>query len=49
MVISKIGVLFRRLDVSSQKELLREIVERVVVDTCGEVIRVELLPLTSIV
>ena len=43
-IIAKIGVLFRRLDASSQKELLREIVERVVVDPCGKVIRVELLP-----
>jgi hypothetical protein len=43
-IISRIGVLFRRLDASSQKELLREIVERVVVDPSGKVIRVELLP-----
>jgi hypothetical protein len=43
-IIAKIGVLFRRLDASSQKDLLREIVERVVVDPCGKVIRVELLP-----
>lgn len=43
-IISKIGVLFKRLDAPSQKELLREIVERVVLDPCGKVIRVELLP-----
>ncbi|MBZ0274554.1 MAG: recombinase family protein [Anaerolineae bacterium] len=43
-IITKIGVLFRKLDVSSQKALLREIVERVVVDPSGKVIRVELLP-----
>ena len=43
-IISRIGVLFRRLDASSQKELLREIVERVVVDPSGKVMRVELLP-----
>ena len=43
-IISKIGVLFRKLDASSQKELLREIVERVVVDPSGKVLRVELLP-----
>ena len=43
-IIAKIGVLFRKLDASSQKELLREIVERVVVDPSGRVLRVELLP-----
>ncbi len=43
-IISKIGVLFKRLDASSQKKLLREIVERVVLDPCGKVIRMELLP-----
>lgn len=43
-IISKIGVLFKRLDASSQKDLLREIVERVVVDPSGKVLRVELLP-----
>lgn len=43
-IISKIGVLFKRLDASSQKDLLREIVERVVVDPGGKVLRVELLP-----
>jgi hypothetical protein len=48
-IISKIGVLFRRLDAGSQKELLREIVERVVVDPSGKVIRVEFLLLASVV
>ena len=43
-IISKIGVLFKDLDTSSQKDLLREIVERVVVDLSGKVVRVELLP-----
>jgi hypothetical protein len=43
-IISKIGVLFRRLGAGSQKDLLREIVERVVIDSSGKVIRVELLP-----
>lgn len=43
-IISKIGVLFRKLDAGSQKDLLREIVERIVVDRGGKVVRVELLP-----
>lgn len=43
-IISKIGVLFKKLNASSQKELLREIVERVVVNPGGTVIRMELFP-----
>lgn len=37
-------MLFKRLDANSQKELLCEIVERVIVDVSGKVIRVGLLP-----
>lgn len=43
-IISKIGVLFKKLALDDQKDLLREIVERVVVDPSGKVIRLELLP-----
>ena len=43
-VRKKIAVLFKRLDASSQKDLLREIVERVVVDPGGKVLRIELVP-----
>lgn len=43
-LITKIGVLFGKLDASSQSELLRELVERVVVDPSGKVIRMELRP-----
>jgi len=43
-VISKVGVLFETMERSAQKALLREMVERVVVDPEGHVIRLELLP-----
>ncbi|MCA9340663.1 MAG: hypothetical protein KDA17_07135 [Candidatus Saccharibacteria bacterium] len=43
-IISKIGVRFEKLDASKQKELLRKLVERVVVDPSGMVVRMELLP-----
>ncbi len=43
-LIRKVGILFSKLERSQQRELLREIVERVVVNREGKLIRLELLP-----
>jgi DNA invertase Pin-like site-specific DNA recombinase len=43
-LIAKIGILYSKLERSHQKDLLRHIVERVVVDPEGRIIRMELLP-----
>ena len=43
-IISKVGVLFGQMERNSQKALLREMVEKVVVDPKGKVLRLELLP-----
>ena len=43
-IISKVCVLFESMERSEQKALLREMVERVVVDSEGRVLRLELLP-----
>jgi hypothetical protein len=43
-IICKIGVLFKEMDISSQKELLKEIVHRVIVNPEGTITRLELLP-----
>lgn len=44
MYLPNLIKMLNRLDAASQKALLCEIVERVVLDPCGKVIRVELLP-----
>jgi DNA invertase Pin-like site-specific DNA recombinase len=43
-IISKIGVLYQQLERQQQKQLLREIVQRIVVDVEGTVLRIDLLP-----
>ncbi len=43
-IISKIGVLYNKLGRNEQKELLRQIIERVIVDPEGMIIKLELLP-----
>jgi hypothetical protein len=43
-IISKIGVLYHQLERSQQKKLLREVIERIVVDAEGTVLRIELQP-----
>ncbi len=43
-IISKIGVLYHKLERSQQKKLLREVIERIVVDAEGTVLRIELQP-----
>jgi DNA invertase Pin-like site-specific DNA recombinase/ribonuclease HI len=43
-IISKIGVLYHQLERSQQKKLLREVIERIVVDAEGTILRIELQP-----
>ena len=43
-IISRIGVLYHQLDHKSQKRLLREMIERIIVDVEGAIIRIDLLP-----
>lgn len=43
-IISKVGILYSRLERSDQKDLLRHMIERVVVNPEGMIIRLELLP-----
>jgi hypothetical protein len=43
-IISKVGILYRKLERSDKRMLLREIVGRIVVNCEGEILRVELLP-----
>ena len=43
-LISKVGVLLGAMERSAQKALLCEMVERVIVDLDGQVVRLELLP-----
>jgi len=43
-IIAKVGILYTKLDHSDQKELLRQMIERVVVNPEGMIIRLELLP-----
>jgi hypothetical protein len=42
--ITKVSILYYNLESSSQRELLREMVKKVVVDREGHVLRVDLLP-----
>ncbi len=44
-IISKVGILYRKLDRDSQKKLLREMVSRVIVCPEGTIQQMELLPL----
>ncbi len=43
-IIAKLGILYETLPRSNQKELLRNVVERVVVNHESEIVRVDLLP-----
>lgn len=43
-IISKVGLLYSKLNRDSQKKLLREMVKRVIVNTEGTILRMELLP-----
>jgi DNA invertase Pin-like site-specific DNA recombinase len=43
-IIAKVGILYSKLERSDQKDLLRHMIERVVVDPEGMIIRLELLP-----
>ena len=43
-IISKVGILYSKLERDSQKKLLREMVNRVVVCPEGTILRMELLP-----
>ena len=43
-IIEKVGILYRKLERSKQKDLLHQMVERVVVNPEGTLIRLELLP-----
>ena len=43
-LISEVGVLFNQMALSERKALLKEIVDRVVIDPSGEVIKVDLQP-----
>ena len=43
-IIAKVGILYNKLERSDQKDLLRQMVERVVVNLEGMIIRLELLP-----
>lgn len=43
-IIAKVGILYSKLERSDQKDLLRQMVERVVVNPEGKIIRLELLP-----
>ncbi|MEO0565746.1 MAG: hypothetical protein AAF125_26800, partial [Chloroflexota bacterium] len=42
-IIAKVGILYRRLERDDQKDLLRQMIERVVVNPEGIIIRLELL------
>lgn len=43
-IISQIGVLYERLELRDQKRLLHEVVDKVVVNKQGNILRLELLP-----
>lgn len=43
-IIAKVGILYGKLERSDQKDLLRQMVERVVVNPEGTIVRLELLP-----
>jgi DNA invertase Pin-like site-specific DNA recombinase len=43
-IIAKVGILYRKLERGEQKDLLRQMIERVVVNPEGQIKRLELLP-----
>jgi DNA invertase Pin-like site-specific DNA recombinase len=43
-IIAKVGILYSKLERSDQKDLLRQMIERVVVNPEGMIVRLELLP-----
>jgi hypothetical protein len=43
-IIAKVGILYGKLERSDQKDLLRQMIERVVVNPEGMIVRLELLP-----
>ena len=43
-IIAKVGILYNKLERSDQRDLLRQMIERVVVNPEGMIIRLELLP-----
>ncbi len=43
-IISRIGVLYHQLERPQQKKLLREMIDRIVVDAEGTILRIDLLP-----
>lgn len=43
-IISTVGILYTKLARRDQKDLLRNIIERVVVNAEGKIVRLELLP-----
>ena len=43
-IIAKVGILYNKLERSDQKDLLRQMIERVVVNSEGMIIQLELLP-----
>ena len=43
-IIARVGILYNNLERSDKKELLRQMVERVVIDPEGTIIRLELVP-----
>jgi DNA invertase Pin-like site-specific DNA recombinase len=43
-IIAKVGILYRNLEASDQRELLKHMVKRVIVNLAGDILHVELLP-----
>ncbi len=43
-IIAKVGILYERLKRDSQQRLLREMVDRIIVDPDGNILRIQLLP-----
>lgn len=43
-IIAKVGILYHNLQRSNQKAVLREMVDKIVVDGAGNIVRLELLP-----
>ncbi len=43
-IIAKVGILYNNLEQCSQRDVLREMVDKIVVDRAGNVVRMDLLP-----
>ncbi len=43
-ITAKVGILYESLDQCSQRDVLREMVDRIVVDRAGNIVRMDLLP-----